>query len=135
MSGSTPTEVGRGRNSSAGSTVGWHIVGFLPAEFVSGGRIGRGAGLDPPPVPGGWRRSRERAGQTAVRPAITTGSMPSMHPMGGDYRLGLTTLGDEIAVDQLPVRGELPPWLAGTLIRNGPAMFDHAGKSFRHWFD
>ncbi len=55
--------------------------------------------------------------------------------MGGDYRLGLETLDDEIVVDQLSVRGELPAWLAGTLIRNGPAMFDHAGKSFRHWFD
>jgi UDP-glucose 4-epimerase len=29
----------------------------------------------------------------------------------------------------------LPPWLSGTLIRNGPAVFDHGGKSFRHWFD
>jgi beta,beta-carotene 9',10'-dioxygenase len=58
-----------------------------------------------------------------------------MRCMSGDYRLGLKTLDDEIVVDRLPVQGELPSWLAGTLIRNGPAMFDHAGKSFRHWFD
>ena len=41
----------------------------------------------------------------------------------------------EVVVDRLPIRGELPAWLAGTLIRNGPALFDHGGKSFRHWFD
>jgi carotenoid cleavage dioxygenase-like enzyme len=52
-----------------------------------------------------------------------------------DYRLGFDTLEKETAVDRLPVVGELPPWLSGTLIRNGPAMFDHTGKSFRHWFD
>ena len=55
--------------------------------------------------------------------------------MTADYRLGLATLEDEVSIDRLPVRGELPAWLSGTLIRNGPAMFDHAGKSFRHWFD
>jgi beta,beta-carotene 9',10'-dioxygenase len=55
--------------------------------------------------------------------------------MTGDHQLGLTTLNDELVVPSLPVRGELPEWLAGTLIRNGPAMFDHAGRSFRHWFD
>lgn len=55
--------------------------------------------------------------------------------MTHDYRLGLTTLADEITVERLPVHGALPSWLSGTLIRNGPAMFDHAGKSLRHWFD
>jgi carotenoid cleavage dioxygenase-like enzyme len=52
-----------------------------------------------------------------------------------NYRPGFTTLTDETTVDALPVKGALPEWLAGTLVRNGPAMFDHAGKSFRHWFD
>ena len=52
-----------------------------------------------------------------------------------DYRRGFDTLEHETAVDRLPVQGELPDWLAGTLIRNGPAVFDHHGKSFRHWFD
>jgi carotenoid cleavage dioxygenase-like enzyme len=51
------------------------------------------------------------------------------------YRLGFTTLDQEATIDRLPVRGSLPDWLAGTLVRNGPAMFDHAGRSFRHWFD
>lgn len=55
--------------------------------------------------------------------------------MSREYRLGFTTLDREITIDRLTVQGTLPPWLAGTLIRNGPAMFGHAGKSFRHWFD
>jgi carotenoid cleavage dioxygenase-like enzyme len=55
--------------------------------------------------------------------------------MSGDYRLGLRTLSSEVVVDRLPVQGALPSWLDGTLVRNGPALFDHAGRSFRHWFD
>jgi beta,beta-carotene 9',10'-dioxygenase len=51
------------------------------------------------------------------------------------YRLGFGNLTDETEVDRLPVRGALPPWLAGTLVRNGPALFDHRGRSLRHWFD
>jgi carotenoid cleavage dioxygenase-like enzyme len=51
------------------------------------------------------------------------------------YDLGFTTLDREITVDSLPVRGTLPDWLAGSLIRNGPAVFDRSGRSFRHWFD
>src|SRR5262245_4961645 len=64
-----------------------------------------------------------------------TAQMDSQLDSQLDYRLGFDTLEKETAVDRLPVVGELPPWLSGTLIRNGPAMFDHSGKSFRHWFD
>jgi len=35
----------------------------------------------------------------------------------------------------LPVRGVLPDWLAGTLVRNGPALFDPRAQSARHWYD
>ncbi len=34
----------------------------------------------------------------------------------------------------LPVEGELPAWLQGSLIRNGPGMVQ-ADKPMRHWFD
>ncbi|NUT47053.1 MAG: carotenoid oxygenase family protein [Saccharothrix sp.] len=47
---------------------------------------------------------------------------------------GFRTLDREVAVD-LEVRGELPRWLAGTLVRNGPARFETDKGSFRHWFD
>ena len=58
--------------------------------------------------------------------APTTLSRPAT-----DVELGFTSLDEETAVDRLPLRGELPPWLAGTLIRITPAQLDHA----RHWFD
>jgi carotenoid cleavage dioxygenase-like enzyme len=51
------------------------------------------------------------------------------------YAPGFTNLDSETVVDRLPVSGTIPGWLAGSLVRNGPAMFDHADRSFRHWFD
>jgi carotenoid cleavage dioxygenase-like enzyme len=35
----------------------------------------------------------------------------------------------------LPVRGMLPDWLAGTLVRNGPSLFDPRAQLARHWYD
>jgi carotenoid cleavage dioxygenase-like enzyme len=42
------------------------------------------------------------------------------------------TLDEEVVLDDVAVEGTLPPWLEGTLVRNGPADFD---AGFRHWFD
>ena len=50
------------------------------------------------------------------------------------YRAGFDTLETEVAAP-LALHGEVPGWLAGTLVRNGPAVFDHGGRSLRHWFD
>ena len=33
------------------------------------------------------------------------------------------------------VKGNLPSWLTGTLIRNGPGRFECGDTSFNHWFD
>ena len=33
------------------------------------------------------------------------------------------------------VRGAIPEWLCGDLVRTAPAVFRHAGWSARHWFD
>ena len=49
--------------------------------------------------------------------------------------LGLTSLENEVTKGQLPVRGQLPSWLTGTLIRNGPAKFEVGNDVYRHWFD
>ena len=52
------------------------------------------------------------------------------------YALGFNDLDREVHVDQLPVTGDIPGWLAGTLVRNGPARYSAGnGKSLRHWFD
>src|ERR1700704_6587457 len=58
--------------------------------------------------------------------------------MGGamsDHTAGFQTLEREVEVDRLPVDGALPPWLAGSLIRTGPARFEANERSLNHWFD
>lgn len=50
-------------------------------------------------------------------------------------RLGFRTLEHETASVALPVEGELPAWLCGTLHRVGPAQFEVGTRSYRHWFD
>lgn len=51
------------------------------------------------------------------------------------YAAGLTTLDVELDSVILPVTGQLPAWLSGDLIRNGPAKFEAGPHAFRHWFD
>jgi beta,beta-carotene 9',10'-dioxygenase len=49
--------------------------------------------------------------------------------------LGFSTLEREVTIDRLALVGELPPWLAGSLLRTGPAKFEVGERSMRHWFD
>ena len=51
------------------------------------------------------------------------------------YSLGFRTLDKETSADELPVRGAVPPWLTGTLVRVGPAKFEVGGRAYNHWFD
>jgi carotenoid cleavage dioxygenase-like enzyme len=51
------------------------------------------------------------------------------------YGLGFTSLDREVSVDALPISGTLPPWLSGSLLRNGPARFEIGADRYRHWFD
>src|SRR5436305_1981881 len=48
---------------------------------------------------------------------------------------GFDSLEAEINLDSLPVRGELPPWLQGSLLRTGPAKWEVGEQTMRHWFD
>ena len=52
-----------------------------------------------------------------------------------DYRLGFESQTREIHDPDLPVEGDLPDWLSGTLIRNGPAQFEVGDQDYNHWFD
>ena len=54
---------------------------------------------------------------------------------GPAYGLGFETLEEETRIDSLPVEGEIPAWLTGSLIRTGPAKFEVGERSMRHWFD
>ncbi|MBS0635365.1 MAG: carotenoid oxygenase family protein [Verrucomicrobia bacterium] len=52
-----------------------------------------------------------------------------------DRPLGLTSLTVELPETKLKGTGEVPEWLSGTLIRNGPALFNVGEKYVTHWFD
>jgi beta,beta-carotene 9',10'-dioxygenase len=55
--------------------------------------------------------------------------------MDGQYARGFSTLTREMTVERLPVEGRMPVWLAGSLLRNGPAQFEVGEHPYRHWFD
>ena len=52
-----------------------------------------------------------------------------------DHRLGFSSLDQELELDELEVRGDLPPWLTGSLLRTGPARFEVGDRPLAHWFD
>ncbi|WP_135826251.1 carotenoid oxygenase family protein [Halorussus ruber] len=39
---------------------------------------------------------------------------------------------DDLALD---MEGEIPAWLSGSLVRNGPGQFEVGGERVEHWFD
>lgn len=51
------------------------------------------------------------------------------------HTLGFDSLEHETVIDSLPVHGELPSWLRGSLLRTGPAKFEVGEQRLRHWFD
>jgi beta,beta-carotene 9',10'-dioxygenase len=51
------------------------------------------------------------------------------------YHLGFCTLDSETGLDDLPVRGTVPSWLTGTLVRTAPAKFEVGNRAYNHWFD
>lgn len=55
--------------------------------------------------------------------------------MSVGYAKGFESLEDEVRVDELPIRGEIPDWLTGSLLRTGPSKFEAGERSFNHWFD
>jgi beta,beta-carotene 9',10'-dioxygenase len=52
-----------------------------------------------------------------------------------DHRLGFADQTEEVRVDALAVRGEVPAWLHGGLVRVTPARMDFPRRSVTHWFD
>ncbi len=53
----------------------------------------------------------------------------------GDRPLGLTSLTEETKETVLKTTGEIPSWLSGTFIRNGPALFNVGDKYVSNWVD
>jgi beta,beta-carotene 9',10'-dioxygenase len=56
-------------------------------------------------------------------------------PTRASQRHGFDSLEEETHVEGLPVAGELPPWLQGSLIRTGPAKWEVGARTMNHWFD
>ena len=52
-----------------------------------------------------------------------------------DHRLGFEPVRGECAGVSLSVEGDLPNWLSGTLLRNGPGTFEAGDRRLNHWFD
>lgn len=55
--------------------------------------------------------------------------------MENTWRGGLTTQREEVHDVALTVDGELPAWLEGTFISNGPGQFEVGDTPLEHWFD
>jgi len=53
------------------------------------------------------------------------------------YDLGFRSLSEaeESTARRLPVEGDLPEWLSGALVRNGPGSFEFGDERATHWFD
>lgn len=49
--------------------------------------------------------------------------------------LGYTSLKREVQIEALEIRGSIPDWLNGTLLRNGPALFELPKFKITHFFD
>jgi beta,beta-carotene 9',10'-dioxygenase len=64
----------------------------------------------------------------------TRQSMVGAVPIGAAHK-GFESLEKEAHLGRLPVRGELPPWLKGSLLRTGPAKWEVGGRTMNHWFD
>jgi len=52
-----------------------------------------------------------------------------------DYRLGFQSQEEETAVERLPVQGQVPAWLTGSLVRVTPAKLEAGDRRLGHWFD
>jgi beta,beta-carotene 9',10'-dioxygenase len=52
-----------------------------------------------------------------------------------DLTAGLDSLEQETRIDSLPLEGQLPNWLQGSLVRTGPAKWEVGERAMNHWFD
>jgi beta,beta-carotene 9',10'-dioxygenase len=55
--------------------------------------------------------------------------------MNHQFQGGLQTQSHEITVEDLPINGNIPEWLIGSLVRNTPAQYEIKARSYRHWID
>jgi carotenoid cleavage dioxygenase-like enzyme len=51
------------------------------------------------------------------------------------HEAGFSSIEDEYVGVDLEVAGTIPGWLEGSLLRNGPGLFETESASVEHWFD
>ncbi|CAB3779506.1 Apocarotenoid-15,15'-oxygenase [Paraburkholderia ultramafica] len=51
------------------------------------------------------------------------------------HAAGFKTLTSELLLESVPTEGHFPDWLSGSLLRNGPAMFEAGDEPLNHHFD
>ena len=62
--------------------------------------------------------------------------MPMLDKTSFPYGAGFRSLTREILDPvELSVRGALPTWLQGALLRTGPSKFEVGARTYNHWFD
>src|ERR1700738_5362017 len=74
---------------------------------------------------------------TETRATLTeTGeTSPTIEATAHPSRKGFESLDREVAIDRLPLSGQLPAWLQGSLVRTGPARFEVGEQKYRPWFE
>lgn len=58
----------------------------------------------------------------------------NVKPIAGPQH-GYASSGGDVAECVLAVEGRVPEWVRGTLLRNGPGVFEYGDDVVRHWFD
>lgn len=74
------------------------------------------------------------AGSPALQAAAAV-AKPGAEGKAPLYAAGFKSLTDEIKLPNIAVDGDLPQWLRGVLLRNGPALFEIGEQKLNHWFD
>ena len=69
----------------------------------------------------------------AVESPVFSQAAPA--PSSPDRRRGFLSQTQATEPVDAVVRGRLPDWLRGSLLLNGPAIWDLPGASYAHWFD
>ncbi|KAJ8266256.1 hypothetical protein GJAV_G00128340 [Gymnothorax javanicus] len=83
------------------------------------------------------------ATRTSFPAGITVGSLgPEEVQRSSGSSLGLQCIAPLVrSVEETPnpikttIRGTIPAWINGSLLRNGPGKFEFGNQSYNHWFD
>ncbi|KAJ8343112.1 hypothetical protein SKAU_G00330400 [Synaphobranchus kaupii] len=80
--------------------------------------------------------------RTPFPAGVTVSSSVSKEEQRSGNALGLQCIASLVhSVEETPepikttVRGNIPAWISGSFLRNGPGKFEFGNQSFNHWFD